>query len=115
MRVKRSVNALKKRRKILKRAKGFWGSRSKLYRIAKSSVARSLRFSYIGRKHRKRDFRRLWITRISAACKLNGTSYSKFMCNLKNANINLNRKILADMAVNDQDAFAGLVKLVSAK
>ena len=115
MRVKRSVNALKKRRKILKRAKGFWGSRSKLYRIAKSSVARSLRFSYIGRKHRKRDFRRLWITRISAACKARGTSYSVFMHNLKLANINLNRKMLAEMAVNDAEAFTNLVNLVTKK
>lgn len=111
MRVKRSVNALKKRRKILKNAKGFWGSHSKLYRPAKSAVARAQRFSYIGRKHRKRDFRRLWIVRISAACKINGTSYSKFMFGLKKANINLNRKILADMAVNDEKAFADLVKI----
>ncbi len=94
MRIKRSVNALKKRRAILKQAKGYWGARSKLYRVAKQAVAKSGRYAYIGRKQKKRQFRALWITRISAACKQNNISYSRFMFGLKLADINLNRKFI---------------------
>lgn len=114
MRIKRSVSALKKRRAILKQAKGYWGTRSKLYRVAKNAVMKAGNYAYIGRKHRKRNFRTLWIVRISAACKLNDLSYSKFMFGLKNANISLNRKMLAEMAVKDEKAFAELAKTAKA-
>ena len=109
MRIKRAVNAQKKRRAIIKAAKGYWGARSRSYRVAKQAVMKSGRYAYIGRKHRKRDFRSLWITRINAACRLNDISYSKFMFGLKQANIGLNRKVLADIAVNDEKAFSELV------
>ena len=109
-RIKAAVNAHKKRRKIMKLAKGYFGSRSKQYRAAKEQVTRSLRYAYIGRKLRKRDFRRLWIARINAAARLNGMSYSTFICGLKKAGIDLNRKVLADIAVNDPAAFAKLVE-----
>lgn len=114
MRIKRAVNKNKHKKAILKQAKGFWGSRSKLFRVANESVMRSLRHAYIGRKLKKRDMRRLWITRINAGCRINGISYSKFMSGLKNKNIDLNRKVLADMAVNDKQAFAKLVEDVKA-
>ena len=110
MRVKRSVNALKKRRKVMKAAKGFRGSRSSLYRVAKESVIRSRHHAYVGRKLKKRDMRSLWIARINAACRLNDISYSKFMHGLKVANVDLNRKVLADLAATDSVAFAELVK-----
>ena len=110
-RIKRSVNALKKRRKVMKLAKGYWGAKSKQYRAASEQVARSLRYAYEGRKMRKRDFRRLWITRINAAARLNGMSYSTFINGLKKHNITVNRKILADLAVNDAAAFAKLVEV----
>lgn len=110
MRIKRSVNALKKRRKVLKAAKGFRGSHSKLYRVAKEAVMRSRRHAYIGRKLKKRDMRALWITRINAACRQNDISYSQFMHGLKVANVDLNRKVLADLALNDSAAFAKLVE-----
>ena len=113
MRIKRSVNALKKRRAILKQAKGYRGSKSKLYRVAREAVMKSGQYAYIGRRLKKRNFRSLWITRINAACHQNDISYSKFMHGLKVANINVNRKILADMAVNDPNSFSALV--VSAK
>lgn len=109
MRIKRSVNSLKKRRKILKAAKGFRGSHSKLYRVAKESVARARRHAYVGRKLKKRDMRSLWIARINAACRQNDISYSKFMHGLKVANIDLNRKVLADLAISDAQAFSALV------
>ena len=109
MRIKRSVNALKKRRKILKAAKGFRGSHSKLYRVAKESVMRSRRHAYIGRKLKKRDMRSLWIARINAACRQNDISYSKFMHGLKVANVELNRKVLADLAISDPASFTALV------
>ena len=112
MRIKRAVNKNKHKKAILKQAKGFWGSRSKLFRVANESVMRSLNHAYIGRKHKKRDMRRLWITRINAACRINDISYSRFMSGLKNKNIDLNRKVLADMAVNDKQAFAKLVEEV---
>ena len=110
-RIKAAVNAHKKRRKIMKLAKGYYGSKSKQYRCAKEQVARSLRYAYIGRKLRKRDFRSLWITRINAAARINGMSYSKFINGLKKAGIDLNRKVLADLAVNDAAAFAKLVEI----
>ena len=109
MRIKRSVNALKKRRAILKQAKGYRGAKSKLYRVAREAVMKSGQYAYIGRRLKKRNFRSLWITRINAACRLNDISYSKFMHGLKVAGVELNRKILADMAVNDQEGFAALV------
>jgi len=109
MRIKRGVNSIKKRRKILKAAKGYWGTRSKLYRVAREQVMKAGQSAYEGRKLRKRDMRTLWIARINAACRINEISYSKFMHGLKLANIELNRKILADMAVNDADGFTNLV------
>ena len=111
-RIKRAVNAHKKRRKVLKLAKGYFGTRSKQYRSASEQVRRSLRYAYVGRKQRKRDFRRLWITRINAAARLNGINYSTLMNGLKRKNIDINRKMLAEMAVNDAAGFAQLVKLV---
>ena len=113
-RIKRAVNAQKKRRKIMKLAKGYWGAKSKQYRAATEQVARSLRYAYTGRKLRKRDFRRLWITRINAAARLNGMSYSTFINGLKKQNIEVNRKMLADLAVNDPAGFAKLVEIAKA-
>ena len=111
MRIKRGVNAVKKRRKILKQAKGYFGAKSKLYRTAREQVMKSGQYAYVGRKQKKRDFRALWITRINAACRLNDISYSKFMYGLKQNNVTLNRKMLAEMAVNDAQGFAELVKV----
>jgi len=113
-RIKRAVNAHKKRRKVMKLAKGYWGAKSKQYRAASEQVARSLRYAYTGRKLRKRDFRRLWITRINAAARLNGMSYSTFINGLKKQNIEVNRKMLADLAVNDPAGFAKLVEMAKA-
>ena len=110
-RIKRAVNAHKKRRKIFKLAKGYWGAKSKQYRAASEQVRRSLRYAYTGRKLRKRDFRRLWIVRINAATRANGMSYSTFINGLKKANVNVNRKMLADMASNDAAGFAALVEV----
>ena len=110
MRIKRGVNAVKKRRKIFKLAKGYFGAKSKLYRVARQAVMKSLSYAYVGRKAKKRDFRRLWIARINAAARQNGLSYSKFMHGLTLAGITLNRKVLADLAVNDAVAFAQLVE-----
>ena len=110
-RIKRAVNAHKKRRKVLKLAKGYFGTRSKQYRTASEQVRRSLRYAYTGRKLRKRDFRRLWITRINAAARMNGISYSVLINGLKKQNIEVNRKMLAELAVNDMEAFAQLVKI----
>ena len=114
MRIKRAVNAVKKRRKILKLAKGYFGNKSKSYRIAREAVMKSLNYAFIGRRRRKREFRRLWIARINAAARMNGMSYSKLMHGLKVAGINLNRKVLADLAVNDANAFAQLVEKAKA-
>ena len=111
MRIKRAVNAVKKRRKILKQAKGYFGAKSKLYRTAREQVMKSGQYAYIGRKQKKRDFRALWITRINAACRLNDISYSRFVSGLKKANVTLNRKVLADMAVREPEAFANLVEI----
>lgn len=110
-RIKRAVNAHKKRRKVLKLAKGYYGSKSKQYRAASEQVRRSLRYAYTGRKMRKRDFRRLWIVRINAAARLNGISYSRMMDGLKKSGVDINRKMLADMAINDAAAFAQLAEL----
>ena len=110
-RIKGAVNAHKKRRKVMKLAMGYWGAKSKQYRAATEQVARSLRYAYEGRKLRKRDFRRLWITRINAAARLNGMSYSTFINVLKKHNVDINRKMLADIAVNDAATFANLVEI----
>ncbi len=112
MRIKMSVNAKKKRRKILKQAKGYWGARSKLYRPAIEAVMKSGQYAYVGRRLKKRNFRQLWIARINAACRAEGITYSNFMNGLKKNNINLNRKVLADMAVNDHETFVKLVEQV---
>ena len=109
-RIKGGMNAKRKHKKVLKLAKGFRGSRSKQYRVAKQSVFRALTESYRGRKEKKRQFRELWITRINAACRLNEISYSKFMFGLKKANITLNRKMLSDLAVSDPNAFKKLAE-----
>ena len=108
MRIKRAVNAVKKRRKILKLAKGYFGGRSKRDRVAREAVMKAQMYAYIGRKQRKRDFRSLWIARINAAARLNNLSYSKLMFGLKNAGITLNRKVLADIAVSDAAAFTAI-------
>ncbi len=109
-RIKGGLNARKKHNRVLKLAKGYRGARSKQYRIAKQSVMRALASSYAGRKQKKRQFRQLWIARINAATRLNGLSYSKFMYGLKQANVLLDRKVLADMAVTDKEGFAQLVE-----
>ena len=114
MRIKRGVNAVKKRRKILKLAKGYFGGRSKRYRVAREAVMKSQLYAYYGRKAKKRDFRSLWIARINAACRLNNVSYSKFMFGLKNAGIELNRKVLAEITVSDASAFTALVEQAKA-
>ena len=113
-RIKGGLNAKKKHNRVLKLAKGYRGARSKQYRIAKQSVMRALASAYAGRKQRKRQFRQLWIARINAAARLNGLSYSKFMFGLKKAGIDLNRKVLSDMAVADKEGFAQLVEMAKA-
>ena len=110
MRIKRGVNAVKKRRKILKLAKGYWGAKSKNYRIARQAVMKSGNYAYIGRRLKKRDMRSLWIARINAAARANGMSYSKFMHGLKMAELDFNRKVLSDLAVHDANAFAELAQ-----
>ena len=114
-RIKGGMNAKKKHNRVLKLAKGYRGARSKQYRVAKQSVMRALTSSYAGRKQKKRQFRQLWIARINAAARMNGLSYSKFMYGLKLAGIELNRKVLADMAVNDAEGFATLAELAKSK
>ena len=114
-RVKGGMNAKQKHNKVLKLAKGYRGARSKQYRVAKQSVMRALTSSYAGRKQRKRQFRQLWIARINAAARMNGLSYSKFMYGLKLAGVELNRKVLADMAINDAEGFATLAELAKSK
>ena len=113
-RVKGALNTRKKHKKVLKLAKGFRGGESRIYRTANQAVMRSMQNAYIGRKRRKRDFRRLWITRISAAAKVNGMSYSTFMNGLKKANIDINRKMLSEIAIADPAAFAKLVETAKA-
>ncbi len=114
MRIKRGVNAVKKRRKILKQAKGYFGGKSNLYRVARQAVMKSQQYAYVGRKQKKREFRQLWIARINAAARVNGLSYSVLMHGLKLADVNLNRKVLADIAVNDSVAFAALCETAKA-
>ena len=114
-RIKGGLNAKKKHNRVLKLVKGYRGARSKQYRVAKQSVMRALTSSYAGRKQKKRQFRRLWIARINAAARINGLSYSKFMFGLKTAGVEINRKILADMAVNDAEGFAKLAELAKSK
>ncbi len=109
-RIKRAVNALKKRRKIFKLAKGYFGAKSKQYRAANQAVMKSLKYAYVGRRLKKRDFRKLWITRINAAARTNGLSYSRMMNGLKRAGITVDRKILAELAVNDSAGFAQLAE-----
>lgn len=110
-RVKRAVSAHKKRRTTLDRAKGYYGAKSRSYRAAKEQVQHSLQYAYRDRRNKKREIRRLWITRINAAARINGLSYSVFMNGLKKAGVELDRKVLADMAVNDPEAFAGLAEI----
>lgn len=114
-RIKGGMNARKKHNRVLKLAKGYRGARSKQYRIAKQSVMRALTSAYAGRKQKKRQYRRLWIVRINAAARMHGLSYSRFMYGLKNAGIEMNRKILADMAVNDPASFAKLADVAKEK
>lgn len=114
-RVKRAVHSHKRKRKIMKLSKGFFGAKSKLYRIAKQSVIRALSSAYTGRKLKKRDFRRLWIARINAAARNNGISYSKLINGLKLAGVEINRKILAELAVSDEAAFTELVNVAKEK
>ena len=114
-RIKGGMNARRKHNRVLKLAKGYRGARSKQYRIAKQSVMRAMASAFAGRKQRKRDMRSLWITRINAAARLNGLSYSQFMHGLKLAEIDINRKMLAEMAVNDADGFTTLTEIAKAK
>ena len=113
-RVKGAVTTRKRRNRVLKLAKGYWGSKSKHFKMAKQAVMKSGNYAFAGRKMKKRDFRSLWITRISAQAKVNGMNYSQFMHGLKLAGINLNRKMLAELAVSDKDAFAALVEKAKA-
>ena len=110
-RVKGAMMTRKRRKKSLKRAKGYWGSKSTHYRVANQAVMKSLKYAYIGRKHKKRDFRRLWITRINAAARINGMSYSVLMNGLKKAGVQLDRKVLSDMAINDPAAFTAITEV----
>ena len=113
-RVKGAMMTRKRRKRILKAAKGYWGSKSKHFKMAKQAVMKSGNYAYIGRKQKKRDFRKLWITRISAQAKVNGINYSQFMNGLKKAGISLNRKMLSEIAISDKEAFAGLVEKAKA-
>ena len=110
-RVKGAMMTRKRRNKVLKLAKGYWGAKSKHFKMAKEQVMKSGQYAYIGRRLKKRDFRQLWITRISAGCKMNGMNYSTFMNGLKKANVQIDRKMLAELAVNDKAAFTQLVEL----
>ena len=114
-RIKGGMNAKKRHNKVLKLAKGYRGARSKQYRVAKQSVMRGLTSAFAGRKERKRQFRQLWIARINAAARMNGLSYSKFMYGLKLADVQVNRKMLAEMAVNDAEGFTALVEVAKSK
>ena len=114
-RVKKGVTARKRHKKVIKQAKGFYGQKSRNFKAANPAVMRALRSAYVGRKNKKREYRRLWIARINAAARMNGLSYSKFMYGLKASGIELNRKVLADMAVNDAEGFATLAELAKSK
>lgn len=111
-RVKRGISTNRKHKKVLKQVKGYYGSKSKLFKTGKQALTKSLTYSFIGRKHRKRDFRKLWISRINAAARLNGLSYSKFMHGLKSNGIEVNRKVLSEMAISDPKGFEQLVNIV---
>lgn len=113
-RVKGAVNAKKNHKAILRQAKGYYGGKSKLFKTAKQAVIRSLTYAYIGRKQRKRTFRKMWIARINAACRMNGTNYSRFISGLKKNNIDVNRKILAELAIHQPEDFTKLVELANA-
>lgn len=113
-RIKGAMMTRKRRNKVLKLAKGYFGGKSKLFKTAKQAVMKSGQYAYIGRKQKKRNFRQLWITRISAACKMNGTNYSTFMNGLKKAGVTLNRKMLSEIAIKDEKAFASLVEMAKA-
>ncbi len=113
-RVKGALSTRKRHKKILKLAKGYRGGKSRLYRVANQAVMKSLSYAYVGRKLKKRDFRSLWITRISAACKMNDINYSRFMNGLKKANIEINRKMLSEIAIADPEGFAALVEKAKA-
>ena len=114
-RVKGAMMTRKRRNKILKLAKGYWGAKSKHFKMANEQVMKSLSYAYTGRRLKKRDFRQLWITRINAGCKMNGMNYSTFMNGLKKAGITINRKMLSEMAIHDKDAFSALVELAKSK
>lgn len=114
-RVKGAMMTRKRRNKILKLAKGYWGAKSKHFKMANQQVMKSLTYAYTGRRLKKRDFRRLWITRISAACKMNGLNYSNFMHGLKLCGVEINRKMLAELAVSDKAAFTALTEMAKAK
>ena len=114
-RVKGAMMTRKRRNKILKLAKGYWGAKSKHFKMANEQVMKSLQYAYVGRRLKKRDFRQLWIARISAGCKMNGMNYSTFMHGLKLANVEINRKMLAELAVNDKAAFTQLTQLAKGK
>lgn len=113
-RIKGAVTTRRRRKKILKLAKGYWGTKSKNFRTANQAVMKSLRYAYVGRRLRKRDFRRLWIVRISAGAQANGLNYSRFMYGLKKLGVNLNRKMLSEMAINDKAAFTAIAERVKA-
>ena len=113
-RVKGAMMTRKRRNKVLKLAKGYWGAKTKHFKMAKQAVMKSGNYAFAGRKQKKRDFRRLWIARINAQAKINGMNYSTFMCGLKKAGVDLNRKMLAELAVNDKEAFASLVATAKA-
>ena len=113
-RVKGAVTTRKRRKKILKLAKGYWGSKSKHFKMANQAVMKSLSYAYVGRKHKKRNFRQLWIIRINAACKANGMNYSRFMYGLKKSGVELNRKMLAELAVSDKPTFTALAEKAKA-
>lgn len=109
-RIKSAITTRKRRKKVLNAAKGYWGAKSKHFKMAKQAVMKSGNYAFIGRKQKKRDFRALWITRISAECKMSGINYSRFMCGLRRSGIAVNRKMLAELAVSDKPAFALLVE-----
>lgn len=110
-RIKRGINTRKRHKRVLKQTKGYFGGKSKLFKTANQALMKSLSYSYVGRKHRKRDFRKLWIQRINAAARLNGMNYSKFISGLKNANVEINRKMLSELAINDPEAFTKLTEI----
>ena len=114
-RIKGAMTTRRRRKKVLKAAKGYYGGKHRLFKTAKQAVMKSGQYAYIGRKQKKRDFRRMWITRISAACKANGMNYSTFMNGLKKAGVDLNRKMLSEMAVNDAEGFKTLAELAKSK